>query len=115
MELRITSYRFGGWAVVAAGGELDLATAPALRQQLQHEARHTRGQVIADLAGVTFIDASGLGALIAADRRARGFGGGLRLAACAPKVIRLLRAARLDRRFPSYPAVEAAARAFTPT
>jgi anti-sigma B factor antagonist len=53
-------------AWVHVEGELDLATSPELEHELQ-DARVGARLVVIDLRGVTFIDCSGLHALLAAD------------------------------------------------
>jgi anti-sigma B factor antagonist len=60
-----------GTTVVYLEGELDLAGVPKLREAL-HSAQHEKvSQIIVDLQGLTFLDSSGLGALIAADTAGR--------------------------------------------
>jgi len=54
-----------GHAVITVAGEIDIATVPGLRQRLSALADDGR-PLIADLDQVTFIDATGLGALISA-------------------------------------------------
>jgi anti-anti-sigma factor len=51
---------------IAVQGEFDVATAPSLATAVAHFQRAARGDIIVDLADVTFIDAAGLGALAAA-------------------------------------------------
>jgi anti-sigma B factor antagonist len=64
----------GETAVLAITGEVDMASAPGLRDQLQQlDARN----VIIDLSGVTFIDSTGLGVLVTALKRSREAGGHL--------------------------------------
>ncbi|MQA72999.1 MAG: STAS domain-containing protein [Solirubrobacterales bacterium] len=55
----------GGGAVVAVVGELDLATAPRLRDAFG-EALQMSGDVVADLRGCGFVDSSGIAALVGA-------------------------------------------------
>jgi anti-sigma B factor antagonist len=55
----------------------------------------------ADMSGVTFIDASVIGALVAAANRARLAGGGLSLLAPSPQVRRLLGILHLDAMLPA--------------
>jgi anti-sigma B factor antagonist len=73
MELQPGEARFEarGEGTVAAFGEIDVATAPELRAALDALIDSGTGAVDVDMAGVTFIDSSGLGALIAALKRAR--------------------------------------------
>jgi anti-sigma B factor antagonist len=66
----------GETATLAISGDVDIATAPSLREQLQRlDARN----VVVDLSGVTFIDSTGLGVLVTALKRAREAGGQLTL------------------------------------
>jgi anti-sigma B factor antagonist len=73
-----------GWTVVEVHGEIDVATAPWLRDGLAQAA-----QVIADLSKVTFCDATGLGVLVHAHVQARRLGGRLRVV-CANGLVRRL-------------------------
>lgn len=54
-------------------GELDVATAPALRSHLD-QIDEAVPRVVVDLAGLTFIDAAGIGLLAATQRRLEGDG-----------------------------------------
>ena len=57
-------------------GEIDIATAPDLRGRLEAAIEGNPGERIeVDFARVTFVDSSGLGVLIGAQRRARAAGG----------------------------------------
>jgi anti-sigma B factor antagonist len=79
----------GGHVVVALRGELDLLYAPAVATALGGlTARQPR--IIADLAGLEFIDASGTAALAHGRRYARNAGGDLLLAAPRRPVRRVL-------------------------
>jgi anti-anti-sigma factor len=65
-------------------------------------------RVIVDLAGLDFIDASGLAALVSGWKHARRAGGDLLLAAPQPRVLRVLAATRLLALFSVHPSVEEA-------
>ena len=59
----------GGSPVVALAGDLDIATAPSLRDELSGVV--VQGDdVVVDLTGLRFIDSTGLGVLVAARRDA---------------------------------------------
>jgi anti-sigma B factor antagonist len=66
-------------AVVTVCGELDLATAPEVLEQVVGTLGPPVSAVTLDLGGVTFLDSSGLGALLAAGRRCADVGTTLRL------------------------------------
>jgi anti-anti-sigma factor len=97
-----------GQAVVALRGELDLADAASIAAALIAVAARTP-EMIVDLAGLEFIDASGVAALVLAQVQARRAGGDLLLAAPQDQVLRVLAVIRLDEAFSVHPSVEEAA------
>jgi anti-sigma B factor antagonist len=78
-----------GHAVVALHGELDLVDAAAVAAALRAVAAR-EPRIIVDLAGLEFIDASGVAALSRGRRHARNAGGDLLLAAPQRRVRRVL-------------------------
>ena len=84
---------------MTVSGEIDIASAPVLREQLLGLLRPPASRIVIDLSGVTFCDASGLAVLVAASRRAGLLDGVLRLAAPAPLTATVLRLTGLDSRF----------------
>ncbi len=56
---------------MALSGEIDIVTAPAVRDALAGAVRQAVTGIIVDLGEVTFLDAAGLGVLAGAARRAR--------------------------------------------
>ena len=105
--VRISSRSERACVIAALSGELDIACAPALREQLLGLLRPAAGLVI-DLSAVSYADASGLAVLVGTARRAGLLGGFLRLAALAPPVARVLRITGLHRRLDIFPTVRAA-------
>jgi anti-sigma B factor antagonist len=84
-----------GVAVVSVEGEVDLVSSEQLRRALL-DALQESPQVTIDLTGLTFIDSSGLSALVDAHRRARDAGGVLTLRNPTPMLRRLLDITRLE-------------------
>jgi anti-sigma B factor antagonist len=97
-----------GWTVVAVTGELELATAPRLRQQVVSLAGAGRLRLVLDLGEVDFIDSVGLGVVVAALKRTRGRGGDLRVVAPQARVRSLFEITRLDEIIEVVDTVEAA-------
>jgi anti-anti-sigma factor len=60
----VTVVRSGADAVVVLVGELDMATAPDLADVLQSLLAEGSGEVVVDLAGLSFVDSSGLAVLV---------------------------------------------------
>jgi anti-anti-sigma factor len=65
--------------IVVLGGEIDIATSPAVRRSLMAAISAGHVHLVADMAAARFIDARGIGVLVAAANAARGAGGGLSL------------------------------------
>jgi anti-sigma B factor antagonist len=74
---------------VAVAGEVDIDSAPRMRRALAAAVREA-SQVVVDLGAVTFLDSSGLSALIATQQGADAAGVTLRLQHVPPAVLRLL-------------------------
>jgi anti-sigma B factor antagonist len=80
---------------VAVAGEVDVDTAPRMRRALA--AGLAAGErVVVDLAAVTFMDSSGLSALLVTHRDARAAGLTFQLRRVPPTVHRLLRVTGMD-------------------
>jgi anti-sigma B factor antagonist len=99
MELEIPDVDVDGWTVVAASGEIDVATAPELRDKLTELVDAGRTRVVVDLEDVDFIDSTGLGVLVGGVRRARGEGGDLRLVCTNSRILKVFEATGLDEIF----------------
>lgn len=82
--------------VVHAAGDVDTATAPLLRAQLMLAAESTDGDIVVDLADVTFVDLRGLYALVDVSRHLEESGRRLRATHPPPIVRRLSELAGLD-------------------
>lgn len=107
--LDLSAQTAGGITIAELTGELDIASAPALREQLLSLLRPGSSRLVIDLSRVSFCDASGLAVLVNTARRARLLGGFLRLAAVSPQVGRVLNITGLHRQLANFPTVQAAA------
>ncbi|GAA0229818.1 hypothetical protein GCM10009527_027850 [Actinomadura nitritigenes] len=95
-----TTVRSGPPRRVVLAGELDILTAGRLEDLLTEIAEAGSPRVEIDARDLTFCDATGLQALVAADEIAVRRGGGLTLTGASPLLRRILRITGLDRRFP---------------
>jgi anti-sigma B factor antagonist len=110
-HLFIRDTRTTDCTVVTIGGELDVATAPALRSHLSDLIANGRTRLVLDLAPLNFLDASGLGVLASTLGQLREQGGWLRLVGVHPRIRRLLVIARLTHALPEYASIALAVRA----
>jgi len=108
MTPSIHVHQQGNWSVVTVAGELDVSTAPLLREQLIDVIAAGSQQVAVDMSAVSFIDSVGLGVLVGALKRLRRCDGDLRVAAPSDPVLRTLRISGLHRVFGAFPTVDEA-------
>lgn len=85
-------------AVIAISGELDLASAPALEEELERSAANGADLVIVDLRELQFIDSTGLGLLIKAHRQAEASGRKFAIVRGQSQVQKLLGVTGIDQR-----------------
>jgi anti-sigma B factor antagonist len=97
-----------GPAVIAATGELDVYTAPRLREVL--DAEPAGAGLVVDLSGLDFIDSTGLGVIVATHQRLSDGGGRLALAIGSDRVERPFKLAGLLGVLNIHPDVAAASR-----
>lgn len=119
-QFRIVVDIVGGVPVLAVHGEVDLAAAPLVRDRLTDAARRQRATmadtaaptaplvVLVDLAGVTFIDSTGLSMLVAAHARMDEEHSELRVARVPERVRRVLELTGLSGLLRAYPDVPSA-------
>lgn len=105
-----------GTAIVRPTSErLDIEVAAEFRGVLLSLIDQGHRQIVVDLTDVTFIDSSGLGALVSALKtlkRSSSAGGDVRLACVQAPVVSLLAIIRLNRVFTSYATVEQAVQSY---
>lgn len=99
MELGLAVSERGGWAVLAVNGELDMATAPEVRERLHALLADGKRKLVVDLDEVGFLDSTALGVLVGVLKRVRTHDGELRLVCTQPRVLKVFEITRLDQAF----------------
>lgn len=97
-----------GIALVTVAGELDVETAPELRNRLADQIRGGRRHLLLDLSAVPFMDSSGINALLKAHDETGRAGGSVCLVSPAPVVRRVLDLTGVSLTIASLDGVEAA-------
>jgi anti-sigma B factor antagonist len=110
--LDISVRRERGVAIAAVRGDIDISTVSELRETLVTLAGSGEA-VIVDLSEVTFIDSTGLGALIGAYRQAVASGSSLHAVCAQPQARKLLWLTGVDRRIPVADTLEGALQSVT--
>ena len=108
MDLGLDVSQRDGWAVLAVSGEVDVATAPRLRERLVGLVSEGRHRIVVDLEGVDFLDSTGLGVLVGALKRVRTHGGDLALVCTQPRVLKVFEITGLTKVFPMHASVDEA-------
>lgn len=106
MDLTLQVVERDGWTVVLVAGEVDLTTAPRLRERLKQLMAEGRHHLLIDLAGVGFCDSTGLGVLIGALKRARSEDGDVVLSGLSPSLQRVFSLTGLDQAFEVHPSLD---------
>jgi anti-sigma B factor antagonist len=98
----------GAHVVLKVSGEVDIATAPKLREKLVELAGGGATRVVVDLDGVDFLDSTGLGVLIGGMKRLRGVDGDLSLVCTQARILKVFEITGLNRAFTIHDTVDAA-------
>jgi anti-sigma B factor antagonist len=85
--------------VLAVTGELDLAVAPWLRDQLDALFVGGASSLVVDMSGAAFLDSTALGVLVGALNKCRELGGQVHLVVTEPQILRVLRITGLTHAF----------------
>ena len=106
MDLGLEVSERGGWVVLAVTGEVDVATAPRLRERLVSLVADGHHRIVVDLDGVDFLDSTGLGVLVGALKRVRTHDGELALVCTKPRILKGFEITGLTRVFPMHESVD---------
>ncbi len=94
--LQVNVHPVGRHTLVNLSGELDVATAPTLRQHFVELASAGQVDIVVDLAQVDFLDDVGLGVLLGGAMRSRARGGTFSLVCSTPRLLEILALSGLD-------------------
>ncbi len=100
--------------VLAVRGEIDLFTAPELKQVLAESIEAGRVRIIVDLTDTTFLDSTALGVLIGAVKRLRSRDGALAIVNVDENISKTFEITGLDQIFTIVPTREEAIDAVDP-
>lgn len=96
MELSLSVRTVGERSVLDVVGEVDVYSAPELRERLSGLLSASAPSLVVNLTDVTFLDSTGLGTLVAGLNRAVQFGGTLTLVCDHDRILKLFRITGLD-------------------
>ena len=108
VDLSLSTRSEGDRTVVEVGGEIDVYTAPRLREQLVDLVADGKYHLIVDMERVDFLDSTGLGVLVGGLKRVRAHDGSLRLVCTQERILKIFRITGLTKVFPIHSSVEEA-------
>ena len=110
MNLLISNTTTDDVYVIHVDGELDVYTAPRLKEAIAEGVEQGHKLMVVDLGRVGFIDSTALGILVGSLRRLRADDGDLRLVIDDPHLAKMFRITGFDGMFSIHPTVDEAVR-----
>jgi anti-sigma B factor antagonist len=105
MDLMLNEHAAGDATIIEVSGEIDVYTAPRLREKIISLVDAGRYELIINLEGVEFLDSTGLGVLVGGLKRVRQHDGGIQLVCTQARILRIFRITGLSRVFDIYDTV----------
>ncbi|WP_375477430.1 STAS domain-containing protein [uncultured Jatrophihabitans sp.] len=96
MDVSVSRRANGDVPVVSVSGEVDVYSAPALKDSLTGLLKSGVSSVVVDLTEVAFLDSTGLGALVEARAATTEAGGSLALVCSQERILKLFTITGLD-------------------
>ena len=107
MNLKLGHYTKDGIEVIDVTGNIDISTAPRLRELLTDLASKNN-QLIINLERVEFLDSTGLGVLVGGLKRVRAHDGSLELVCTRERILKIFRITGLAKVFGIHQTVDQA-------
>lgn len=108
MDLSISIDDRGPLSVVRVEGEIDVYSAPSLRERLDTLVNAGRVRLVVDLTKVAFLDSTGLGVLVGRLKLVRSHGGSLHLVCVNDRILKVFAITGLDKVFAIHRGVDEA-------
>ena len=108
MDLKLGHYSKDGIEVVDVEGEIDIYTAPRLRELLIDLVSKNNYQLVINMDKVGFLDSTGLGVLVGGLKRVRAHDGSLDLVCTQERLLKIVRITGLTKVFGIHQTVEQA-------
>ncbi len=99
MDLSLSARTEEPFEIIEVGGEIDVMTAPRLREAVVDAVNRGRMRLIIDGERVDFLDSTGLGVLVGALKRVRADGGSLDIVCTHERILKIFEITGLDKVF----------------
>ena len=108
MDLSLKTRTQGPFQVIEVGGEVDVYTAPKLRESIVTAVDEGHNRLIVDVEQVDFLDSTGLGVLVGSLKRVRAEGGSLDIVCTHERILKIFDITGLDKVFGLHASVDEA-------
>lgn len=108
VNLTLSTREVGGRTVVAVGGEIDVYTAPKLRDTITELVAGGTYDIVVDMQAVEFLDSTGLGVLVGGLKKVRAHDGSLELICNADRLLKIFKITGLAKVFVIHDSADAA-------
>ncbi|MGN6782406.1 MAG: STAS domain-containing protein [Marmoricola sp.] len=99
MDLSLETREVDGRTIVAVGGEIDVYTAPRLRDEISDLVGQGRHRLVIDMEKVDFLDSTGLGVLVGGLKKVRAHDGSMELICSQDRLLKIFRITGLAKVF----------------
>ncbi len=99
MDLSLDTHQENGRTIVAVGGEIDVYTAPRLRDKITELVGDGNYDLVIDMEDVDFLDSTGLGVLVGGLKKVRAHNGSMRLICNQERLLKIFRITGLAKVF----------------
>jgi anti-sigma B factor antagonist len=96
VDISVSQTSAGDVPILVVSGEVDVYSAPALKDRISELIESGNATLIVDLSGVAFLDSTGLGALVEARAATTEAGGSLPLVCNQERILKLFTITGLD-------------------
>lgn len=108
MDLSLTTRVVEGKTIISVGGEIDVYTAPRLRDRITELVADGSYRIVIDMEAVEFLDSTGLGVLVGGLKKVRAHDGSLELVCTQDRLLKIFRITGLAKVFAIHGSAEAA-------
>jgi len=106
VELSLSTRTEGDQTVLEVGGEIDVYTAPKLRDQITELVSVGSYDIVINLEAVEFLDSTGLGVLVGGLKKVRAHDGSLELVCSQERLLKIFRITGLAKVFVIHDSVD---------
>ena len=110
MDLTLATNEVDGATIIAVGGEIDVYTAPKLRDKITELVAAGVYDIIVDMEAVEFLDSTGLGVLVGGLKKVRAHDGSLELICTQDRLLKIFRITGLAKVFVIHDSADGAPR-----